>query len=429
MTGLPSWADALIAAALDAVDPRPAVARHLRRAAAGIRVDETEYAPVGRVCVLSLGKAAASMLAGARDALDDRIDEALVVTKHAADTALAEVVIGDHPVPGRRSESAGRRVCAFVDALEPSDLLVVLLSGGASALVAAPVVGIGVQDVGRVTQALLRCGATIAELNTVRRHLDVLKGGGLAARCRAPVVTLVLSDVLGDALEAVGSGPTVPDPTTPGDAIRLLRRFGLDEPAVLAALEAASTKCAPPAQQVLIGSCASAVQAAEHRAAELGFHVVCWGAHLEGEAAEVGRRLAAELRDYDGPQPACFVGGGETTVTVRGRGKGGRNLELALGAVEPLSRSRGRALVTFATDGEDGPTDAAGAWVDEESRERGARLGLDAADHLRRNDSYAYFEALGALLRPGPTGTNANDLVLGFVGDGRLPGFGARTLI
>jgi len=396
-------------AALKSADPRGAVARHLLFDGTCVLVDGTQY--TGPVSVLAIGKAASKMFRGAQDVLGGAIQQSLIVTKHGECIEEAEVLFGDHPVPGARSEAAAERVIEFVDELGPEEVLLLLLSGGGSALVAAPVDGVRLEDLAEVTNGMLRAGAAIEEINTVRRHLDVLKGGGLAERCRAKLVTLVISDVVGDALEAIASGPTAFDPSTPEDAIAVLKSLKLETKPLLDALTRTKAKAPKVVQHVIVGSCAVAVQAALETAQELGFHVESWGARLNGEASELGKRLGLQLRDYRGPTPVCFVGGGESTVTVVGDGLGGRNLEVALGAVGPLTGT-GWHFITFATDGEDGPTDAAGAWVDGQTFESGRAMGLDVEQYLQRNASYEYFEPLGALLRPGPTGTNVNDLVI-----------------
>jgi hydroxypyruvate reductase len=284
----------------------------------------------------------------------------------------------------------------------------------------------------KLTEVLLACGASINEINTLRRHLDTLKGGGLA-RLAAPatVITLVLSDVVGDPLDVIASGPTVADPTTFADALDVLERYNVlnqTPVAILRRLEsgvrgeiAETPKPGDPALArvctLIIGSNRLAAEAALAAAQREGFNALILTTFLQGEARIVGRVLAAiarEIADNNRPisRPACIIAGGETTVTLRGDGRGGRNQELALAAVADLAAAPGALLVALATDGGDGPTDAAGAVVSTTTYQRAGDLGLDVAAALARNDSYPFFDALGDLLRPGSTHTNVNDLAL-----------------
>jgi hydroxypyruvate reductase len=300
------------------------------------------------------------------------------------------------------------------------------------------VTGVQLAEVQQLTGLLLGCGASINEINTLRKHLEQLKGGGLA-RMAAPatLATLVLSDVVGNPLDVIASGPTVPDSSSFGDAYAVLEQYGLTEQAPTALLrhlragvdgEIADTpKAGDPlfarVQNVVIGSNQQAAAAALEAARAAGMHTLLLSTFVQGEAREVGRVLAAVARQLasDGadiaaplPRPACVVLGGETTVTLRGSGRGGRNQELALGAVNDMAGLRDVALVALATDGGDGPTDAAGAVVTGETLERARGLGISTQLHLGRNDAYPFFDMLDDLLRPGPTETNVNDLAFVF---------------
>jgi glycerate 2-kinase len=297
-----------------------------------------------------------------------------------------------------------------------------------------PADDITLDDLQRTTELLLRCGATISEINTVRKHLDQVKGGGLARLAApAPVIALVLSDVVGNSLEAIASGPTVPDTTTWVDAASVLRRYELCDAvprAVADRLQAGLDGRIPdtpkPGDLVfarvrthIVGSNLQACGAAAAEAERLGFRSLVLTSYVEGEAREAARVLAALLREVHAsghplPRPSCLVAGGETTVTVRGSGKGGRNQELALAAAWPLRGVPRVMLASIGTDGSDGPTDAAGALVDGTTLDRAAELGLDAARHLVENDAYPFFDRLGDLIRTGPTSTNVNDLYLLF---------------
>jgi glycerate 2-kinase len=305
--------------------------------------------------------------------------------------------------------------------LHENDTLVCLISGGGSALVTAPYVPL--EDLQTLTSLLLASGARVDEINTLRRQLDRVKGGGVARATRAKIISLILSDVIGNPLEAIASGPTFADPTTGEDAISILEKYRLDKQAPDSILEALLNTRKLPAgaragrmneiQNIIIGDNKLAAQAALNQAKHEGFHAEILTNHLQLEAREAGVMLAQKLRDElnQRPRPFCLIAGGETTVTIRGNGKGGRNQELALSAVNELRGLRDVMLIALATDGDDGPTDAAGAVVTGESAHRAEALGLEAAAYLSRNDSYPFFQALDDLIETGPTGTNVNDLV------------------
>jgi hydroxypyruvate reductase len=331
---------------------------------------------------------------------------------------------GDHPIPNENSLLAGQTALALASNLGENDLLICLISGGGSALMSAPRDGISLGDLRQLTAALLACGARIDEINALRRRLDLLKGGGLARMASsANVVSLILSDVVGNPLETIASGPTAPDPTTREDALRILEKYHLVNqipPAIQRALQNAPETPKPGdalferVQNVLVGSNRLAALAALEQAQREGFKTAFLGDDWQGEARDVAQDLCQTLKNSDIKPPFCLVAGGETTVTLRGQGRGGRNQELALAAVHPLSELPGKMLVTLATDGEDGPTDAAGAVVDSHTLTRGLEHGLAPASFLADNNAYPYFDALGDLLRPGPSGTNVNDLVFLF---------------
>jgi hydroxypyruvate reductase len=394
----------ILYAAIGAVDPYVAVQKNLPK------LD-------GRVFGLGIGKAAIPMM----DALADRIplSGGLAVTKFASSPGqkLYTVIEGGHPIPDARSLIAGERVLDFVSALNENDTLVCLISGGGSALVTAPYIPL--EDLQMLTSLLLASGARIDEINTLRRQLDRIKGGGLARATKARIISLILSDVIGNPLETIASGPTVPDPTTREDAIAVLKKYALHERTpnsildILLAAEDGDTSLGEHAQNIIIGDNKLAARAAMEQAEHDGFNVGILTNEMQGEARDVGVMLAKRLRDEISkrPRPFCLIAGGETTVTIRGNGKGGRNQELALAAVNELSGLENVMLIALATDGDDGPTDAAGAVVTGESAQRAESLGLDAAGHLSRNDAYPFFETLDDLIVTGPTGTNVNDLV------------------
>lgn len=403
----------ILQAAFDAVDPTKAVRDHLRA---------HPLPTARRIFVFGLGKAACAMANGLSDV--PNIIDSLIVTKHAAHVDISTntmprrepvtVMEGNHPVPGEASLAAGRAALKFVSRLTPDDLLVCLISGGGSALMTAPIIPLA--DLQTLTSALLAKGARIDEINTLRRHLDLLKGGGLAQAANgARIISLILSDVVGDALEAIASGPTAPDPSTREEAQRLVARFsGASFPF------RETLKDGDPlfgrVENHIIASNALALRAAHRQAGTEGFDAQIIGSSLQGEARDVGRQLAATLREaaLSRPRPFCLLAGGETTVTLRGNGKGGRNQELVLGAVESLRGLEKVLFISIATDGEDGPTDAAGAAASGQTAPRAELLGLNAETHLAESNAYAYFAALGDLLQPGSSGTNVNDLMLLF---------------
>lgn len=394
--------------ALAAVDPYKAVQKHLPNLS-------------GRVYGLAIGKASIPMLTALAEAYP--LSGALAISKHASSSPsnLFPVFLGSHPIPDSRSLEAGTRVLDFVSALDEKDTLVCLISGGGSALVTAPYNGISLEDMQSLTSLLLACGARIDEINTIRRSLDQVKGGGLARATKAKIISLILSDVIGNPLEAIASGPTFPNPTTNADALMILKKYKIDEQvseSVLQTLESDSLlseiwEQAPRLQNLIIGDNRLAAEAALEQAQREGFHAEILTNELQGEARDMGFNLAHHLRVSAErlTRPFCLIAGGETTVTITGNGKGGRNQELALAAMHGLKGLENVMLIALATDGEDGPTDAAGAVVTGESAQRAEMLGVDAADHLSRHDAYVCFDKLGDLLKPGPSGTNVNDLI------------------
>ncbi len=368
--------------------------------------------------LLGVGKAAEPMVLAAAEALPD-FTKALVITKRAVAPARKRVQVmeGSHPIPDARSVMAGRAALDLAARLNEKDLLICLLSGGGSSLACSPRSSIGLRDMQLLTTALLGAGARIEEINTVRRHLDGFKGGGLARATKARVLALLLSDVIGDRPEAIASGPTAADPTSGLDALGILDKYGIPAPpnvySLLSNQRSGEPLAASRVTNVVVGNNELAAEAALTQAKNEGFRARIVRTDVEGEASVVGQRLGERLRlaAEQESRPFCLILGGEPTVSIHGDGKGGRNQELALGAVETLAGLPNAMLVSLATDGDDGPTDAAGAVVTGGTEERARQAGLDATRHLLRNDSYAYFEALGDLLKPGYSGTNVNDLM------------------
>src|SRR3989304_4311500 len=425
-------------AALPAADPGAAVRRALTLDGHWLVVfgDASDLNHFSAIFVVGGGKAGAAMAAALEEVLGDRINAGVVSVKygHTAPTSRVRVVEAGHPLPDAASVAAAEGVLAVARRAGERDLVFVLISGGGSALLTAPPDGITLEDKLAVTRRLLDAGAPIGELNTVRKHLSRIKGGHLAqAFAPARSIALILSDVLGNPLDVIASGPTVPDPTTFADALEILRRRGILDvvpAAVRAYLEAGLAGRVPETPKpgdsefaltraVIIGDITRALGAAEQVAREWGFNIVILSAAVEAR----GRRAKEAHEGRYGPLPVCLLQGGETTVTVRGHGKGGRNQEVALGAALEIAGLPNTLILSAGTDGTDGPPDAAGAVADGTTVERARVRRLDPRDALARNDAYPFFAALGDLLITGPTLTNVNDLMLALVGPapGRAP--------
>jgi len=385
-----------------------------------------------RVAVLSVGKAAERMLVAFESQARRPWDSALVIapTPPGRHWPSVEWRVTAHPVPDQRSVDAARRALALVRELSPEDLLLVLISGGASSLMALPTDGLPFEDKQRTLARLLTAGVDIGALNTVRKHLSAIKGGRLAAATAARVLTLAASDVVGDDLSTIGSGPTVADPTSFAMALDVVQQHRAGIPDAVGLLLEAGTRGdleeTPkrfPSDRVfarVVASRLGAMAAAARAGASLGYHVHEMALPVTGEARVAGRGLLdAAMRVAAPGQPVCVVAGGETVVQVRGRGRGGRNQELVLAMVPELARHPGVAVASVGTDGVDGPTDAAGARADSHSLVRGRAAGLDPEALLADNDSYRFFDALGDLIRTGPTGSNAGDVQIVMIDSGR----------
>lgn len=378
--------------------------------------------------VIAAGKAAPAMASAAARRLAARIRAGLVISPEPAAVPDGfDAIVGGHPLPTAESEAAGRKALALAESVAADEILLVLISGGASALMAAPADGVTLDDKRATTRQLLRAGADIYALNTVRKHLSAIKGGGLAARVRGVCQALAISDVVGDDLSVIASGPTVADASRFQDALDVLARFGGEgayPPAVVARLRqgadgaiAETPKPDDPrltrAETKVIGSRRDAMAGAAAAAAALGYEVVRLDDPVVGEArATAVSHMRAVLARTDGVRrPVCVVSSGETTVHVTGNGKGGRNQEFALAAAGLLAAVAAPAVVaSVGTDGVDGPTDAAGALADSTTMARAAAAGLSPDRYLFDNNAYAFFDALGDLIHTGPTGTNVGDL-------------------
>jgi hydroxypyruvate reductase len=425
-------------AALAAVEPGEAVRRALRREGDRLTVADRSYNlnTYDRVVVVGAGKASAPMAAAVEEIVGERVADGLVVVKHGHThpTRVVQLREASHPIPDESCVNGTAELVALLGTTGPRDLVVVVLSGGGSALMLLPADGISLADMQQTTDLLLRAGATINELNTIRKHLEQAKGGGLA-RLAAPsdVLALVLSDVVGNPLDVIASGPTVPDTSTFADTCAIVDRFGIWDrlPASVAdrlragreGKIADTPKPGDPlfdrVQTVVVASNELAAEAGVRQAEREGLAALLLTTYVEGEAREVAKVVAALAREElarNRPlaRPACLVLGGETTVQVRGTGVGGRNQELALAASLKIAGQDDVIIAALATDGNDGPNDATGALVEGTTVARARALGLDPDAYLANNDAYHFFDALGDLLITGPTNTNVNDLLFVF---------------
>jgi glycerate 2-kinase len=411
-------------AALLAVDPFTAVERNLEHVRAFFRAGSFK-----KLMVIGFGKASCPMARACEQYLDDRIDIGAVVTKFghsrvAGPLNKVRVYEAAHPLPDENGVAATQEIIKLAREADEGTLIVCLISGGGSALLVAPQ-EITLQEKQRITDLLLKSGATITEVNAVRKHLSKIKGGRLAQIAYpAHIVSLIMSDVIGDRLDVIASGPTSPDQSTYGDALEVIEKYRLigSAPASVlrvlgngkAGLLAETPKKGNPVFQRVENSVIAnnrlALQAAKQRAEALGFRAEIFPDPIQGEARNAARRLAQSVSPSDLPRPFCLISGGETTVTVKGAGLGGRNMELALAFAKEIEGMSGITFLSAGTDGTDGPTDAAGAVVEGHTAGRARDLGLDAKAYLDNNDSYTFFQKTGDLLVTGPTGTNVMDI-------------------
>ena len=422
--------------AIASANPSSAVRRRLKLEGKNLRVGKKEFdlSKVKKVIVVGGGKASGAMAEALEELLGSSITAGVVNVPrglaskyHVKKIRLIEAT---HPLPSEAGVRGAKRMMELVSNLGSKDLVICLLSGGGSALVPLPAEGISLRELQETTKLFLKCGADINETNAVRKHISGIAGGQLAkAACPAEVVTLVISDVIGDRLDTIASGPTYPDSTSFSNAMAVIKKYKLAEnvpKSVLERLQAGlkgkipdtpkpRDKCFKKVFHEIIASNTQAVEAAADVGKSLGFNVSILTAGMKGEASEVGANFADIAKNViksgkPVPRPALFVSGGETTVNVRGKGPGGRSQELVLGAVAGLSGLKNVAMVAFGTDGIDGPTDAAGAIADGSTLERAERLKLDPKDYLKENAPYPFFKKLGDLLMTGPTGTNVMDV-------------------
>lgn len=434
----------ILRAAIQAADPTGAVIRGMSLDGSRLMMgqDSINLDECRRIWVVGAGKAVVDMAAGLQAMIGERITGGVLIAKHLPGveervrlTPDLHIYQGQHPVPGAGSVQATQALVDLLARCGPDDLVFCLISGGGSALMTLPQPGVSLADIQEMTRLLLGSGAEIGEINILRKHVDQIKGGGLARFAYpARVVTFILSDVVGSPLSSIASGPTVADPSTYVDALEILEKYSLRGKAprsILGVLEqGAAGEIAETVKRGdallervhnrLIASNYQSAQAAVEQARQAGFHALLLTTYLKGEARWAGEFLCSLLRQAGDsgdplPRPFCMAAGGETTVMLGSTpGKGGRNQELALAAVENLAGLKDVLLVTLATDGEDGPTDAAGAAVDGRSFARARALGLDPRRALDQHDAYPFFAALDDLLLTGATGTNVNDLTFLF---------------
>jgi hydroxypyruvate reductase len=430
----------IFGAAVQAVDPAAAIHRHMKREGTRLTIggEVLDLAAVRQIVVVGLGKAGASMAGAVEEILGERIQRGVVVTKYGHVQPMKTIRLHEagHPVPDEAGIAGAQAILDCVKGLGPEDLVLVLISGGGSALTPAPVEGISLAEKQALTKALLACGADIREMNMLRKHISRIKGGQLARAAQpAQVRTLILSDIVGDPLDAIASGPTVPDPTTYADALGILDKYRIRQeiPAgIRTHLEAGAAgkvsetpKPTDPlfarVKSLMVASNIQALEAAKAEAQRLGLRAMILSSFIEGETRDVARMhaaLALEVRASGNPvaPPVCFITGGETTVTLKGKGKGGRNQEFALAAALDIAGLRDVVVLSAGTDGTDGPTDAAGAIADGDTLERAVAAGLKPRAALDGNDAYPFFARLSDLIITGPTRTNVMDVRLVLVG-------------
>ncbi len=431
---------AIFRAALRAADPAEAIFRHVTVRDETLIARRRRYRldAYRRIFVIGAGKAGAVMARALERLLGRRITGGLVNVKYGHTARLRRVELNEcgHPVPDAAGVAGARRIAELAAAAGADDLLICVISGGASALMPLPAEPVTLEEKQETTRLLLNCGASIHEINAVRKHISGIKGGQLARLAYpATIVSLLLSDVIGDDLDVIGSGPTAPDGSTFARARAILEHYGILDQAPAAVRERLAggergeipetPKPGDPelarSQNLVVGSNQLAVDAAAAAAREGGFRTMVLSTFVEGETREVARvhsAIAKEIRASGRPlkPPACVISGGETTVTIQGNGLGGRNQEFVLAAAIDLAGLPGTVVLSAGTDGTDGPTDAAGAIADGGSLARAAELGLDPVRYLADNDSYHFFEALGDLVQTGPTNTNVMDVRVLLVG-------------
>ncbi len=427
-------ARSIFEAGLEASDPMVLIRRGVRVDGQILRAGERLYdlATYGHLFVVGAGKATAKMALAVEDLLGERISGGIVIVKrgHTVPLRKLEVVEAAHPLPDQAGVDATETIIGLLRRAQKTDFILCLISGGASALLSSPAMSLSLHDKQQTTQAFLNCGARIQEINAIRKHISKVKGGRLAQLAHpSTVLSLILSDVIDDSIDSIGSGPTAPDSSTFADCLSAIDRYRVGEmiPVAVtrllkkgAAGEIIETpKAGDPifhkVQNLIVGDNQLALLAAKEKAETLGYDTRVLSSSIEGEAREVATEHAVMARDILSDssrirRPACIISGGETTVTIQGDGLGGRNQEFALAAAIEIDGLEGVVVLSGGTDGTDGPTDAAGGIVDGTTVQRARDQGLDARGYLRTNDSYPFLKTVGDLLVTGPTLTNVMDL-------------------
>ncbi len=427
-------------AGLNAVDPVAAINKHVKLTGDRLTIcgGQWDLSKVGRLFIIGAGKASAAMAAAMEGILEDRITDGCIIVKygHGANLSRMSLVEAGHPIPDQQGQKGARQIRELCEKASENDLVLGLISGGGSALMPEPSQGLTLADKQLTSQILLACGASIHEINTLRKHLSRIKGGRLALSAYpAPTIALILSDVVGDDLDIIASGPTVPDPGTFTDCLEIVNKYQLKSKLPSAIYDhlvagAADQNLETPkadhpafglADHFIIGNNLQALVAAQSKAASLGYQAVMLSSQLTGETQDAAEFHAAILKEilqsgHPAKPPVCLLSGGETTVTLRGNGKGGRNQEFVLAAIPWLKDLAPLVLLSVGTDGTDGPTDAAGAIMDSTTLDRARDNGLNPSVFLANNDSYHFFQALDDLIITGPTRTNVMDIRIGLVG-------------
>ncbi len=420
--------------AIDEVNPKKCVLEHSSLKKNILKINSKKYnlENFNSIYVVAFGKAAPAMANAVEELLSDRITNGVVVSNNKSDFSFKnmEFCLSSHPVPDKKSVDAAEKVITLLDKSTKNDLVIFLISGGGSSILALPSEGLSIEDIRKVTQRLMLSGVDTNGLNTIRKKLSQIKGGGLLKRALpSEVATLILSDVVGDKLEFIASGPTVYDTTTFEDAWRIIDALDLEHkipPKVVVHLEKGRKLNSSPlitkeeidkkrVQTIVVGNNRKAISAVEKKAKKLGYKTLILSSQISGEAREVAKVLAGiafDIQKFEHPikKPACIIFGGETTVNVIGKGKGGRNTETALSFCFEIIGRKNIVGLFAGTDGIDGPTDAAGAVCDGRSRLVARKMGVSARDHLANNNSYNFFKKTGDLIKTGATGTNVMDI-------------------
>ncbi|MFW6114965.1 MAG: glycerate kinase type-2 family protein [Thermodesulfobacteriota bacterium] len=434
--------ESILRAGLDAADPEQAVKRYVRRDQDALVVGERSYdlKRYQKVVIIGAGKGTAPMAKALEDILGDVLTGGWIVVKYGYGMPLRRTHVAEagHPIPDEAGLSAAEELLRRIEGCTEKDLVICAFSGGGSALLPVPIPPFTLEDKQACTQALMECGASIDEINAIRKHLSRTKGGQLAREAYpAAMISLLLSDVVGDRLDVIASGPTVPDDSTYRECVEIVERYDLSTRLPKGVVEhfkkgiAGDVQETPKqgdpvfskVQNLIVGNNRDCLLAARDKAAYLGYHTLVLTSQIEGEAREAAQVVASigkEVRQAGIPiaSPACILAGGETTVTIHGKGKGGRNQEFALASAIAIDGLKGLSLFSAGTDGTDGPTDAAGAMVDGSTCEKARKMDLDPGRFLAVNDSYAFFESLGDLIQTGPTRTNVMDIICMLVNKG-----------